>query len=116
MRLCSASRMKILRETSGQHTNTVCSLCRTYVTIAVKAWGVFPEHDASVERFMHEGKLPEMMPILKKSPVLIRCQRLPKVLSVIYNTLEDYFNFLCPEAVSPRPPAYETVVFQQEKK
>ena len=83
---------------------------------AVKAWRVFPEHDASVERFMYEGKLPEMMPILKKSPVLIRCQRLPKVLSVIYDTLEDYFTFLCPEAVSPRPPAYETFVFQQEKK
>ncbi len=43
------------------------------------------------------------------------CANLPEVLSVIYDTLEDYFMELCPEAVSPRPPAYEKVVFNRSK-
>ena len=80
---------------------------------ATKAWNLFPEHDTSIERFMYEGKLPDMLPALKKSAELHCCQRLPRVLSEIYDTLEDYFKYLCPEAVSPRPPAYETVKFQQ---
>lgn len=82
---------------------------------ATAAWDFFPEHDKSIERFMYEGKLPEMLPVLKKSNELMCCQRLPEVLSTIYDTLEDYFKVLCPEAVSPRPPAFETVIFKQRK-
>ena len=81
---------------------------------ATTAWDLFPEHDTSIERFMYEGNLPEMLPILKKSAELQCCQRLPSVLSIIYDTLEDYFMYLCPEAVSPRPPAFETVKFTQK--
>ncbi|MBR0186662.1 MAG: hypothetical protein IJQ24_11605 [Synergistaceae bacterium] len=82
---------------------------------AAAAWDLFPEYDRNTERFMYEGKLPEILPVLKKSYELMCCQRLPAVLSVIYDTLEDYFKVLCPEAVSPRPPAFETVIFKQRK-
>jgi len=81
---------------------------------ATTAWDLFPEHDKSIERFMYEGKLPEMLPVLKKSAGLQCCQRLPSVLSTIYDTLEDYFMYLCPEAVSPHPPAFETVKLTQK--
>ena len=64
---------------------------------------------------MYEGKLPEMLPVLKKSDELMRCQQLPLAPLTIYDTLEDYFTFLCPEAVAPRPPAQETVIFETMK-
>ena len=76
---------------------------------------LFPEHDENIERFMYEGKLPDMLPVLQKSYKLMSCQCLPRVLSLIYDTLEDYFKVLCPEAVSPRPAPQETVVFRQKK-
>ena len=74
------------------------------------------EHDKKLERYMREGTLPEMLPILKKSPALMMCQNLPNVLTVIYDTLEDYFKYLCPDAVSPRAPAQETVIFHRRGK
>lgn len=82
---------------------------------ATTAWDIFPEHDTSMENFMREGKLPEMLPYLQKSPELLCCQGLPQVLSAIYDTLEDYFKYLCPEAVAPHPVAYETVEFTRGK-
>lgn len=60
------------------------------------------EYDESLERFMREGALPDILPVLQKSPALMMCQQLPNVLTVIYDTLEDYFRYLCPDAVSPR--------------
>lgn len=77
---------------------------------------VFPNHDAGIERFMYEGELPEMFSLLKESDELKQVGQLPVVLMTIYDTLEDYFKFLCPEAVSPRPEANERVVFRQSKK
>lgn len=74
---------------------------------------IFPEHDASIERFMYEGELPEMLSVLKKSDELKRCGQLPTVFATIYDTLEDYFNFLCPDAVVPRPEARERLRFKQ---
>ena len=81
--------------------------------VAAYAWPeLFPEHDVSIERFMYEGKLPEMFSVLKKSNTLKYCQQLPLVVLEIYDTLEDYFKFLCPQAVSPRPEPQETLVFR----
>ena len=72
-------------------------------------------HDESLDKFMYEGRLPDMLPVLEKSEELMRCQQLPLVLLAIYDTLEDYFKFLCPDAVSPRPPAQETIIYTQKK-
>ena len=84
--------------------------------VAAYVWPTYvTNHDASLDRFMYEGKLPEMLPVLKKSDELMRYQQLPSVMLAIYDTLEDYFKFLCPEAVTPRPPAQETVVFKPMK-
>lgn len=76
---------------------------------------VFPNHDASIERFMYNGKLPEMLTVLKESDELKQVGQLPIVLSTIYDTLEDYFRYLCPNAVSPRLEARERIVPSHEK-
>lgn len=82
--------------------------------VAAYVWPDYiTDHDERLDRFMHEGKLPDILPVLKKSYELMRCQHLPLVLLAIYDTLEDYFKFLCPDAVSPRAPAQETVIFRQ---
>ena len=85
--------------------------------VAAYVWpDAFPEHDTSIERFMYEGTLPEILPVLKKSNELMMCANLPLVLTMIYDTLEDYFMELCPEAVSPRPPARESIRVRQGKR
>ena len=73
------------------------------------------EYNENLEKYMRSGTLPELLPVLQKSSALMMCQQLPNVLTAIYDTLEDYFKYLCPDAVSPRPPAQERVILRQGK-
>ena len=85
--------------------------------VAAYVWPDYiTQHDERLDRFMYEGKLPEMLPVLKNSDELMRCQKLPLVLLAIYDTLEDYFKVLCPDAVSERSAPYETVRFTRGEK
>lgn len=106
----------ISKHLSDTNITRTARLGACFWKVAADVWpGAFPEHDVRVERFMHEGKLPEILPVLRNSRELMMCANLPEVLSMIYDTLEDYFMELCPEAVSPRPPAYESVIFTRGK-
>ena len=103
----------IANHLSDNNMSRTVRLGACFWKVAAYVWPDYVTHDDSLDRFMREGKLPEMLPILKKSNELMRCQNLPLVLLTIYDTLEDYFKYLCPDAVSDRPPAQETVIFTQ---
>lgn len=100
----------ISKHLSDTNITRTARLGACFWKVASYVWpGAFPEHDESVERFMYEGKLPEILSVLKESDELMMCADLPLVLTEIYDTIEDYFMELCPQAVSPRPPAYESL-------
>ncbi len=98
---------------SDNNISRTVRLGACFLKVAAEAYPQYITcHDKKLDRFMYEGSLPELLPVLKKSQALMRCQQLPLVMLAIYDTLEDYFNFLCPEAVAPRAPAQETIIFQ----
>ena len=106
----------IANHLSDNNISRTVRLGACFWKVAAYVWSDYiTEHDERLDKFMREGKLPEMLPALKNSDELMRCQRLPLVLLAIYDTLEDYFKFLCPEAVSERPAPQETVIFTQKR-
>ena len=107
----------IANHLSDNNISRTVRLGACFLKVAAEAYPQYITcHDEKLDKFMYEGNLPEMLPVLQKSPELMRCQQLPLVMLAIYYTLEDYFNFLCPEAVLPRNSAQERVIFQRKGK
>ena len=126
MLLCLVFKMNLTNRANALHMRTEWHLSRISRTVRLGACFLkvvaeaYPQyitcHDEKFDKFMYEGNLSDMLPVLQKSPKFMRCQQLPLVMLAIYNTLEDYFNFLCPEAVLPRNSAQERVIFQRKGK
>ena len=105
----------IANHLSDNNISRTVRLGACFWQVAARAYPDYVTHDDTLDRFIYEGKLPEMLPVLQQSDELMRCQKLPLVLLAIYDTLEAYFNFLCPEAVALRPQAQQTVIFRQKQ-